>query len=223
MSNFGDPGFVYHNLMAKYLGLLIIDISERKLIPFKLQDYSTRLNGYFKDSLSLIPKRWLNESISDLNGTLPLSNSNCKGVNSSHHIKKTYLFQLIKKVNEELYKLEKNSIKFDINNAVLKLKYENEYNNLSYYQKLKLLLNIKFNNFVLKFYERTFLFEEGLKNRPWFKHIVYASGRYTGYAGQTLPGLKESIEDGSLEDTVKWLHVILKVIKRLNLKIKFCY
>ncbi|OWB77729.1 hypothetical protein B5S32_g1904 [[Candida] boidinii] len=223
MSNFGDPGFVYHNLMAKYLGLLIIETSERKLIPFKLQDYSIRLNSYFKDSLSLIPKHWLNESISDLNDTISFLNSDCNVTKSSHHTKKTYLFQLIKEVKEQLCKLEKNSIKFDINNAVLKLKYENEYNDLNYYQRLKLIFNIKFNNFVLKFYERTFLFEEGLKNRPWFKHIVYASGRYTGYAGQTLPGLKESIEDASLEDTVKWLHVILKTIKRLNLKIKFCY
>jgi len=35
---------------------------------------------------------------------------------------------------------------------------------------------------------------DGLPNRPWFKHQIYAPGLYTGYGVKTLPAVRESIE-----------------------------
>jgi len=34
----------------------------------------------------------------------------------------------------------------------------------------------------------------GLPDRPWFRHLVYAPGFYTGYAVKTLPGVREALE-----------------------------
>ncbi len=42
--------------------------------------------------------------------------------------------------------------------------------------------------------ERAFLSGDGLPNRPWFKHQLYAPGFYTGYGVKTLPAVRESIE-----------------------------
>jgi N-acetylated-alpha-linked acidic dipeptidase len=42
--------------------------------------------------------------------------------------------------------------------------------------------------------ERLFLDENGLPNRPWFQHVLYAPGLYTGYGVKTLPGVREAIE-----------------------------
>ena len=36
--------------------------------------------------------------------------------------------------------------------------------------------------------------KEGLPNRPWYKHEIYAPGFYTGYGVKTLPAVRESIE-----------------------------
>jgi N-acetylated-alpha-linked acidic dipeptidase len=44
--------------------------------------------------------------------------------------------------------------------------------------------------------ERSLTLNEGLPNRPWFKHQIYAPGFYTGYGVKTLPGVRESIEQG---------------------------
>ena len=38
-------------------------------------------------------------------------------------------------------------------------------------------------------YGRNFLMPQGLPNRPWFKHAIYAPGQYTGYAAVVLPGV----------------------------------
>lgn len=42
--------------------------------------------------------------------------------------------------------------------------------------------------------ERKLTYAEGLPGRPWFKHMVYAPGFYTGYGVKTLPGVREAIE-----------------------------
>ncbi|MGI8508815.1 MAG: transferrin receptor-like dimerization domain-containing protein [Gemmatimonadaceae bacterium] len=42
--------------------------------------------------------------------------------------------------------------------------------------------------------ERLLLSDAGLPNRPWFKHLLYAPGFYTGYGVKTIPGVREAIE-----------------------------
>lgn len=42
--------------------------------------------------------------------------------------------------------------------------------------------------------ERLLLANSGLPNRPWFKHLLYAPGYYTGYGVKTIPGVREAIE-----------------------------
>lgn len=34
----------------------------------------------------------------------------------------------------------------------------------------------------------------GLPGREWYQHMLYAPGRYTGYAAKTLPAIREAIE-----------------------------
>lgn len=42
--------------------------------------------------------------------------------------------------------------------------------------------------------ERALTLNDGLPNRQWFKHQIYAPGFYTGYGVKTLPAVRESIE-----------------------------
>ena len=43
--------------------------------------------------------------------------------------------------------------------------------------------------------ERTLLGEPGLPGRPWYRHMVYAPGLYTGYGAKTLPAVREAVEE----------------------------
>lgn len=49
-------------------------------------------------------------------------------------------------------------------------------------------------NIDLRQVEEDFLSTQGLPNRPWFKHTVYAPGEYTGYAAVVIPGVNEAID-----------------------------
>ncbi len=42
--------------------------------------------------------------------------------------------------------------------------------------------------------ERLLTDSTGLPNRPWFEHLIYAPGFYTGYGVKTIPGVREAIE-----------------------------
>jgi N-acetylated-alpha-linked acidic dipeptidase len=61
--------------------------------------------------------------------------------------------------------------------------------------------------------ERVLMLREGLRNRSWYKHSLYAPGFYTGYGVKTMPGIREAIEQG------EWSEVnaeIARVAQALN-------
>jgi N-acetylated-alpha-linked acidic dipeptidase len=43
--------------------------------------------------------------------------------------------------------------------------------------------------------EQRLTHDEGLPDRPWFRHLIYAPGFYTGYGVKTMPGIREAVED----------------------------
>ena len=49
-------------------------------------------------------------------------------------------------------------------------------------------------NATLRQTERALTSTTGLPRRPWYRHLVYAPGFYTGYGVKTLPGVREAIE-----------------------------
>jgi N-acetylated-alpha-linked acidic dipeptidase len=49
-------------------------------------------------------------------------------------------------------------------------------------------------NAMLKDVERTMTSDQGLPRRPWYKHLLYAPGYYTGYGVKTMPAAREAIE-----------------------------
>jgi len=48
--------------------------------------------------------------------------------------------------------------------------------------------------------ERAMTSNAGLPTRPWYKHLLYAPGLYTGYGVKTMPAAREAIERGRWDD-----------------------
>jgi N-acetylated-alpha-linked acidic dipeptidase len=62
--------------------------------------------------------------------------------------------------------------------------------------------------------ERALLIPEGLPNRPWFHHAIYAPGQYTGYAAVVIPGVNEAIDKRDLERTRQQITVLAAALNR---------
>ena len=48
-------------------------------------------------------------------------------------------------------------------------------------------------NTALRAAETDLLSPTGLPHRPWYKHVIYAPGEFTGYAAVVIPGVNEAI------------------------------
>jgi N-acetylated-alpha-linked acidic dipeptidase len=48
--------------------------------------------------------------------------------------------------------------------------------------------------------EHAMTLPEGLPGRPWYRQLISAPGRYTGYAPKTMPGVREAIEAGRWDE-----------------------
>jgi N-acetylated-alpha-linked acidic dipeptidase len=62
--------------------------------------------------------------------------------------------------------------------------------------------------------ERGLLIPEGLPNRPWFHHSIYAPGQYTGYAAVVIPGVTEAIDRADLDRTEKQIAALAAALNR---------
>jgi N-acetylated-alpha-linked acidic dipeptidase len=49
-------------------------------------------------------------------------------------------------------------------------------------------------NDIVRRADQALLDDKGLPKRPWYKHLLYAPGLYTGYGVKTVPGVREAIE-----------------------------
>ena len=45
--------------------------------------------------------------------------------------------------------------------------------------------------------ERALSDTAGLPRRPWYRHLLYAPGFYTGYGVKTMPGIREGVDQGN--------------------------
>ena len=53
--------------------------------------------------------------------------------------------------------------------------------------------------------DQTLLVDQGLPGRSWYKNLIYAPGRFTGYGAKTLPGVREAIEEERWADVNKYI------------------
>ena len=78
----------------------------------------------------------------------------------------------------------------------------------------KLLADSQRLNASLREAERALLIPEGLPNRSWYRHSIYAPGQYTGYAAVVIPGVNEAIDAGDLRRTDQQIATLAAALHR---------
>ncbi len=75
-------------------------------------------------------------------------------------------------------------------------------------------------NAILQKVEQAMARDEGLPQREWFKHQVYAPGFYTGYGVKTVPAVREALERGDREAARQGAAVFAQVLEAVTEKIR---
>src|SRR5262249_51123120 len=61
--------------------------------------------------------------------------------------------------------------------------------------------------------ERKLAHADGLPRRPWYKHLIYAPGFYTGYGVKTIPGVREAIEEKKWKEAEEQIAQVSSVLQ----------
>ncbi|KPM34516.1 hypothetical protein AK830_g12054 [Neonectria ditissima] len=206
MTEFGDPGFKYHKAMAQVLGLTIAKLVDTVVIPFSATEYAESLHEYLdKVEAKFEPA---SEPLSDDDMfTLRASVTSDTVLGSEDAFKKR-----LDDIRESLTLLRFKAGELDEQADGAERKLQDGIPWWNIIEKIRLGLTIAKVNKKYKFLERSFLFEGGLDGRSWFKHVVFAPGLWTGYAGAVFPGLVESIDAKDYVNGIKWAGIIQSCI-----------
>jgi len=70
--------------------------------------------------------------------------------------------------------------------------------------------------------ERSLTRPEGLPRRPWYQHLIYAPGFYTGYGVKTLPGIREAIEQRNWKEATEQIEIAAKTLETFSGELDRC-
>ena len=195
MEKYGDPGWHYHATVTKLWALLIAKISESPVLPFNATDYANALQTYLLSARKKAEK---------------LNNSTTANLSGGQLINATFPSLTIAiehlKASSQAHDAEALALALDV--ATRPIPWWKFWEWLRRNAKLT-EINTKYKNL-----ERALLYEDGLDGRPWFKHVVFAPGLWTGYSGATFPGLVEALDAGNLTNIYRWEGIITGLVHK---------
>jgi N-acetylated-alpha-linked acidic dipeptidase len=62
--------------------------------------------------------------------------------------------------------------------------------------------------------------DAGLPGRAWYKNVIYAPGRFTGYGVKTLPGVREAIEEQRWSDVAPYIKITSDALNAYSQRLK---
>ncbi|KAK9244047.1 hypothetical protein V1506DRAFT_542545 [Lipomyces tetrasporus] len=231
MDKYGDPTWEYHVTMVKIWGLVALQLSEIEVISFDVGEYAHSLMSYFSNVKAKI-SRIVGES--ELDVDISGGFYDCPEVRGSlirecKYIDVTaiddvdlpdlklgwwYISSSLRNCSDALDKLLDAASSFDAKSSSIKKQYFTDYPWFKGYKKLRLYFQIQELNSQYKQFERMFLYESGLDDREWYRHVIFAPGIWTGYAGATFPGLNEALDARNITNTKRWLDIITERISQ---------
>lgn len=203
MNTYGDPGFHYHVAVAKLWGLFTAKLAEAPVIPLNATDYAIAVDGY----ISKIEVK-LDAVIAGTSTEEDKFDARTRPVPSATKGNIDELKLSFKKLHKAASKLKTAAEAHDAWAAELAEEAGEDIPWWKWFSKLKLFYRIRAVNSKYKYLERQFLYEKGLDGRSWFKHVIFAPGLWTGYAGAVFPGLTEAIDDKDYGNAQRWLGII---------------
>jgi N-acetylated-alpha-linked acidic dipeptidase len=204
-TQFSDGDFVYGRALAQTGGTMVMRLADADLLPFEFNDFSDTIQTYIKELKTLATKARedaleRNREIEEGVFTATSDPKQPLAAPSSENVP-TYL---------NFAPLDNAADALSHSAAEYHKAYEHAIANGNTALASASLAEV---NALLIESERKLLTAEGLPNRPWFKHQIYAPGFYTGYAVKTIPAVREAIELKQWQQADEAIVVVGKVLQ----------
>ncbi|PHH92196.1 hypothetical protein CDD83_8485 [Cordyceps sp. RAO-2017] len=164
-----DPGFVYHTLMTQVVGLLLLDLADRAVLPFGMATYADALKGWVRDLDEWVKGKGANR---DERSSLSLAELGEAADAVKRNADKFEGWEL------EWNRLVLSSGGWEANDLGMR--------RMSYNDKMAAfetaLLDLELGG--------------GIPNRTQFKHVVYGPELWSSYDGAVFPAIRDTVEAG---------------------------
>lgn len=184
-THFSDTKFVYGKALAETAGTAIMRLADADLIPLQFENSAETIRTYVKDLQKFLKQS--QDEISERNREID------EGVYQAiTDPQKTLvpppaeampIFMNFAPLENALVDLDRSVARYS---AALKKAQANGGSALA-----RSLAKV---NELLMQTERRYTSPEGLPDRPWFRHQIYAPGAYTGYAAKPIAAVREAMD-----------------------------
>jgi len=202
-THFGDTKFVYERALAQMAGTMIMRFADADLLPFDPSGSAETIKRYIAELKKELKKK--QDDIRERNRQVEegvftaTADPEKQYVPPSKQPEPPYLNFAPLENGAEAYARAAQRYR----QAVAKLS-----ENGGVWQSPAL----KEINAKLLLLEQTFTVSQGLKERPWFKHQIYAPGAYTGYAARPIPAVREAMDEDKWQDADQGAVVVGQVL-----------
>ena len=185
-THFSDTEFVYGRALAQTIGTSVMRLADAEVLPFDFVDFADTVDMYRKELQKLLASK--QDEIRERNQELE------DGV-----------FKATFDPRRPTVAPAKEEVPPHLNFAPFENAVESLTRSARHYQQTlakkqaslgddAVAAKLGTVNRELIASERRLMNADGLPRRPWYKHLLYGPGIYTGYEVKTVPGVRESIE-----------------------------
>jgi N-acetylated-alpha-linked acidic dipeptidase len=199
---FDDPGLAYGAALSQTVGRLVLKIADADTPPVRFSDLATTVNTYVGEvkTLAAVRRKQDETRAALLAGpAFKLASDPKAPVAAPAAVAPTPYI--------ELAPLDNAATRLTASAKAFDAAYAAKGATLSPAARAKL-------NALLLTIDQQLLIPEGLPGRSWYKHSLYAPGRFTGYGAKTLPGVREAIEERRFADANRYAVLTGQALER---------
>ncbi|HEY0312826.1 MAG TPA: M28 family peptidase [Allosphingosinicella sp.] len=187
-TRFDDPGLKYGAALSKTVGRLVLRIADADTVPQRFGDFATTVERYLREVKQLEETRRTQDRLREKmmrEGDFRAAMDPLKPIGPPEALAPTPYVELAV-----------------LENAVDRLKASANGYDAAYSDKSSGLTPERRDrlNAMLRDIDQLLILPQGLPFRPWYRYLVTAPGRFTGYGAKTLPGVREAIEERRFAD-----------------------
>jgi N-acetylated-alpha-linked acidic dipeptidase len=204
-THFSDTDFVYGRALSQTIGTSVMRLADAEVLPYDFVDFADTVQKYTKDLEKLLTDK--QDEIRERNQELD------EGV-----------FKATFDPRRPTVAPTKEEVPPHLNFAPMENMVEILTRSAKHYQKALSqkqsglseiqVETLRALNAKLIDSERKLTNEDGLPRRPWYKHLLYAPGVYSGYGVKTIPGVREGIEEKRYSEAEEEIVRVAKALEQ---------
>ena len=203
-THFSDTDFVYGRALAQTGATAVMRLADAELLPFDFSDFADTVQTYLKELKALAEKT--RDDIRERNREI--EEGVFKATDDPRH---PLVAPPVETVPPHLNFAPFENALEEVTRSAAEYRKALEQAAGNSAAKLASASLTDVNHLLIES-ERKLTNSDGLPNRPWFKHQLYAPGFYTGYAVKTVPAVREAIEQKQWKQADEGIVVVSRVL-----------